>query len=66
MKYADTDIVAEVCKARENLLVKYGGIEGLHQHMAEERPRLEKQGWKFVTLEEVLAEKEAATPLTKA
>jgi hypothetical protein len=62
MKYFDTDIVAEVRKTRENLLVKYGGIEGLPRHMEEERPRLEKEGWKFVTLEEVLAGKEAVVP----
>jgi hypothetical protein len=30
----------------------YGGIEGLHKHMEEERPRLEKEGWKFVSAED--------------
>jgi hypothetical protein len=30
----------------------YGGIEGLHKHMDEERPRLEKEGWKFISAEE--------------
>jgi hypothetical protein len=30
----------------------YGGIEGLHKHMDEERPRLENEGWKFISAEE--------------
>jgi hypothetical protein len=30
----------------------YGGIEGLHRHMDEERPLLEKEGWKFISTEE--------------
>ena len=57
MVYIDTDPVAEVRKNRELLLEKYGGIDGLHKHMDEERPELEKQGWKFVSVEEVLAKK---------
>jgi hypothetical protein len=31
----------------------YGGIEGLHKHMDEERPLLEAHGWKFVMPEDV-------------
>ena len=53
----DIDLVAEVRRNRELLLEKYGGIDGLHKHMDEERPELEKQGWKFVSVEEVLAKK---------
>ena len=53
----DIDIVAEVRRNRELLLEKYGGIDGLHKHMDEERPKLENQGWKFVSVEEVLANK---------
>jgi hypothetical protein len=52
MKYLDADIIAEVRKNREELLREYGGIEGLHKHMDEERPLLEAQGWKFETPEE--------------
>jgi hypothetical protein len=57
------DFIAGVRRNKANLLEEYGGIEGLHieglhRHMAEEHPRLEKDGWKFVTLEEVLAKKE--------
>ena len=57
MTYIDIDPVAEVRRNREALLEKYGDIEGLHKHMDEERAELEKQGWKFITLEEVLAKK---------
>ncbi|MDR3121923.1 MAG: hypothetical protein LBU58_11430 [Clostridiales bacterium] len=59
MAYIDTDPVAEVRRNREALPKKYGGIDGLHKHMDEERPELEKQGWKFVTAEEVLTKKHA-------
>jgi hypothetical protein len=53
MKYIDDDPVDEVKRNQELLLEMYGGIEGLHKHMDEERPKLEKQGWKFLTEEEV-------------
>jgi len=53
----DSDPVAEVRRNRTMLLEKYGGIDGLHEHMEEERPKLEKLGWKFVSVEEVLAKK---------
>ena len=59
MVYIDTDLVAEVRRNRELLLEKHGGIDGLHKYMDEERPKLEKQGWKFVSVEEVLAKKHA-------
>ena len=58
MIYIDIDPVAEVRKNRELLLEKYGGIDGLHKHMEEERPKLEKQGWKFISVEEILARKQ--------
>jgi hypothetical protein len=45
-------IVAEVRRNREKLLEMYGGIEGLHKHMNEERPELEKDGWTFISAEE--------------
>jgi hypothetical protein len=57
MLYVDVNPVLEVRKNRTMLLETYGGIEGLHKHMEEERPKLEKQGWKFVTIEEILAKK---------
>jgi hypothetical protein len=53
MKCLDTDIIAEVRQNREQLLKKYGGIDGYLQHLAEERPQLEKDGWKFVSIDEV-------------
>ena len=57
--FVDTNLVAEVRRNRELLLEKYGGIDGLHKHMEEERPILEKQGWTFVSVEELLAKKRA-------
>jgi hypothetical protein len=59
MKYFNIDPIAEVRQNRELLLEKYGGIDGLLQHMDEERPKLEAQGWKFASLEEILAKKYA-------
>jgi len=57
MIYIDSDPIAEVRRNRAMLLEKYGGIDSLHEHMEEERPKLEKLGWKFVSVEEVLAKK---------
>ena len=54
-----TNPITEVRRNRELLLEKHGGLDGLHAHMAKERPALEKQGWKFITAEEVLAKKYA-------
>ena len=59
VKHIDTDPIAEVRRNRELLLERYGGIDGLHRHMEEERPSLEKHGWQFVSVEEVLARKRA-------
>jgi hypothetical protein len=59
MKYVDTDIVAEVRKNREELLADYGGIKGYLKHLDEDRHRLEREGWKFVDLEEMLRKKHA-------
>ena len=59
MKSIDIDPIAEVRRNRELLLEKYGGIDGLLKHMNEERPKLEEQGWKFVTIEEIRAKKHA-------
>jgi hypothetical protein len=52
MKGYRDEIVAEVRQNRTKLLEMYGGIEGLHKHMDEERPQLEKEGWKFISAEE--------------
>ena len=61
MIYIDNDPVADVRRNRESLLEKYGGIDGLHKHMDEERPELEKKGWKFISVEDVLAKKRGQT-----
>jgi hypothetical protein len=60
MKYIDTNIVAEVRKNREELLADYGGIEGYLKHLDEDRPRLEREGWKFVDMEELLRKKHSS------
>ena len=52
--------IAEVRRNRELLLEMYGGIDGLHKHMDEERSQLDKSGWKFVSIQEVLAKKHDA------
>jgi hypothetical protein len=57
MNRVEDEIVAEVRRHRAELLEEYGGIEGLHKHMDEDRPRLEKEGWKFETPEEAEARK---------
>jgi hypothetical protein len=54
MFYKD-EIVEEVRRYREELQEEYGSAEKYNKHWDELRPRLEKEGWKFVTLEEVLA-----------
>ena len=46
------EIVAEVRHNRAKLLEMHGGIEGLQKYMKEERPQLEKEGWRFVSPEE--------------
>ena len=55
MKYCFDNIIAEVKRNQKLLLEMYGGVEGLHKHMDEVRPELEKQGFKFLTEEEMEA-----------
>jgi hypothetical protein len=55
MKCLDTDIIAEVRQNREHLLEKYGGIDGYLKHLTEERPRLEKEGWNFISIDDVIS-----------
>ena len=55
----NADPVTEVRRNRELLLEKYGGIDGLHKHMDEDRPELEKQGGKFISVEDVRKKKHA-------
>ena len=45
-------ITEEVRHNREQLLERYGGLEGLRKHQAEERQQLEQQDWHFETPEE--------------
>jgi hypothetical protein len=53
MKYLDENPIAEVRRIRAKLFEEFGGVEGWHQHNMEERPRLEKEGWRFATEEEL-------------
>ena len=49
MTYYEDDIVAEVRRNREELLLEHGGIEGYLKYLDEQRPILESQGWKFAS-----------------
>ena len=49
------DIVEEVRRHREELAEEYPTFEARKKHWDTLQPQLEKEGWKFVTLEEVLA-----------
>ncbi|MCL2363583.1 MAG: hypothetical protein FWC71_02840 [Defluviitaleaceae bacterium] len=55
MAHENNNPITEVRRNREQLLNKYDGVEGLHRHMDAERDNLETQGWKFVSVEDVLA-----------
>ena len=55
MNNHDEDPVAEVHRIRAELLEEYGGIKGYLKHLNEDRPRLEKEGWRFITAEELAA-----------
>ena len=55
MTAADINPILEVRRNRELLLEKYGGIDGLHQHMDSERQNLKAQGWNFTTAEKIWA-----------
>ena len=54
MAHGDSNPIVEVRRNREQLLEKYGSIDGLHKHMDAEREILEAKGWKFVSADEVL------------
>jgi hypothetical protein len=49
----EEDPIAEVHRIRAELLEKYGGLDGWHKHNLEERPLLEKKGWRFATEDEL-------------
>jgi hypothetical protein len=58
MKYVDEDPVAEVHRIRAELMEEYGGMAGYRKHLADDRPRLEREGWHFETPEESAARKQ--------
>jgi hypothetical protein len=53
MSYYHDEILTEVRRNKAELLETYGGVDGLLRHMDEERPQLEKDGWKFVDIDKV-------------
>jgi hypothetical protein len=63
MTIFEDEIVAEVRKHRTELLEEYGGIEGYLKHLEADRPRLEREGWQFVNMDELLKKKHAETQL---
>jgi len=51
------EIAEEVRMRKAHVVEKYGGWEKFMKHMDEDRSRLEKEGWHFVTKEEVTVRK---------
>ena len=47
------DFIQSVRKNKAQLLENYGSLEGIYKHQEEDRPRLEKEGWKFISFEEI-------------
>jgi hypothetical protein len=60
MIFYKDEIVEEVRRNREELLQEYGGVNGYLKHLTDEQLRLEKEGWVFVTPEEVRAKQRAS------
>jgi hypothetical protein len=61
MNYCEVeDPVAEVHRIRAGLLEEYGGIDGYLKHIREDlsHERLEREGWRFVTAEEIAARRQ--------
>jgi superoxide dismutase len=42
-------VLSEVRQIKAGIMREYGSLEAWHKHLDEERPKLEKQGWKFIT-----------------
>jgi hypothetical protein len=53
--YAEDDPILELFRNREAAIKRYGGWDGYQKHIDDDRPRLEAEGWKFVSVEEVAA-----------
>ena len=53
MKYLDKDLVAEVRRNREDMLEEHGGFEKYTEYLSEQRPKLEAEGWRFATPDEI-------------
>jgi hypothetical protein len=59
MNVFEDEIVAEVRRRRSELLEEYGGIEGYLKHIETDRLRLEREGWRFADIGEILKKKYA-------
>jgi hypothetical protein len=46
-------VLTEVRQIKAGIMREYGSLEAWHNHLDEERPDLERQGWKFTTGEEL-------------
>jgi hypothetical protein len=53
MNVFEDEIVTEVRNHRAELLKKYGTIEAYNKHLREDRPRLEREGWRFADIDEL-------------
>ena len=62
MNKREEDPLAEVHRIRAELLEEYGGIKGYLKHLNEDRPRLEKEGWRFACTEKLAALKTFEMP----
>jgi hypothetical protein len=58
--------VAQVRKNRRELVEEYGGVEGYSKHLDEQRPILEKQGWKFISWQEAVRKNDESHARIKA
>jgi hypothetical protein len=57
MNYLDEDPVAEIHRIRVGIMKEFGSFEAWGKYLDAERPRLIKEGWKFITPEEAAARK---------
>ena len=55
MNNYDENPLAEVHRIRAELMKEFGGIKEYMEHLEEDRPRLEKEGWRFASAEELAA-----------
>jgi hypothetical protein len=64
MKFFEDEVVEEVRRNREKLLEEYGSMEAWNRHLKQERPRREREGWVYVSMEEVRRKRAEASETT--